>query len=75
MPKKSPPQPAQEFITVREAATEAGVTVAAVSLWIKKGYLRARRRGAGISSPYLIYRASWEKFLRDREINTDLDEQ
>ena len=74
MPKRSP-KPEEEFISSKDAAIEAGVVVDTIHDWINKGYLRARRKGIGRTSPYLIYRSSWEKFLRDREINTDLDEE
>lgn len=52
---------APQWLTVREAASELGITERAVQHRIKTGTLAATKFGQGLTSPYMIERAEVER--------------
>lgn len=56
------------FVSVSELAEEAGVHRNTIHLWIKQGYVKARRVGLAKRSPLLITREEADRVLRELEL-------
>lgn len=65
---------AKAAITVYEAATLSGLSPRTIRHYVEQGVLRGYKKGIGQTSAIMVYVDSFEAFLRNREIQPELDD-